>query len=67
MDFGGKAKVPKDLDDTKSSLQIMLLPDNIMFEGMNLGWVPSLKFEDLDLADHEKFSHLETRHLIKPK
>ena len=29
----GKAKVPKDLDETKSSLQSPLLPDNIIFEG----------------------------------
>jgi len=27
----GKAKVPKDLDETKSSLQTLLLPDGIMF------------------------------------
>lgn len=27
----------------------------------------SLKFEDCDLANHEKFTHLETRNLMKPK
>jgi len=27
----GKAKVPKDLDETKSSLQTPLLPHNIIF------------------------------------
>jgi len=27
----GKAKVPKDLDETKSSLQTPLLPDSIIF------------------------------------
>jgi len=32
-----------------------------------MGWVPSLKFEDWDLANHTKFPHLETPHLMKPK
>lgn len=32
-----KAKVPKDLDETKSSLQTPLLPKNITFEGTHLG------------------------------
>lgn len=32
-----------------------------------MGQVPSLKFEDWDLTDHEKFPHLEIRHLMKPK
>jgi len=27
--------------------------------------MPSLKFEDWDLADHEKLPHLETRNLMK--
>jgi len=40
----GKAKVPKDLAETKSSLQTLLLPDGIMFEGTHLGHVLSLKF-----------------------
>ena len=26
-----------------------------------------MKFEDWDLADHTKFPHLETLHLMKPK
>ena len=34
---------------------------------MHLGWVPSIKFEDWDPVDHEKFPHLETRKLMKPK
>ena len=63
----GKAKVPKDLDETKSSLQTLLLPNNIIFEGTHMGQVPSLKFEDWALADHEKFPHLETKNLMKPK
>ena len=40
----GKAKVPKDLDESKSSLQTLLLPDDIIFEGMHLERVPNLKF-----------------------
>lgn len=42
----GKAKVPKDIDETKSSLQTPLLPDNIILEGTHLGQVLGLKFED---------------------
>lgn len=45
----------------------LLLLGNIMFEGMHLGHVSNLKFEDWDLADHEKFPHLEIRNLMKPK
>lgn len=63
----GKAKVPKDLHENKNSLQTLLLLDDIIFEGMHLGRVPNLKFEDWDLADHEKFPHLETMQLMKPK
>lgn len=33
----GKTKVPKALDEMKSSLQNPLLPDGIVFEGMHLG------------------------------
>ncbi len=61
----GKTKVPKDLDETKSSLQILLLPDGIVFEGTHLGRVPTMKFEDWDLVEWEKFPHLETRNLMK--
>ncbi len=56
----GEGKSAKDLDESKSFLQTSLLPEDIIFEGMHLGRVPSLKFEDWDLADHEKFPHLET-------
>lgn len=63
----GKAKVPKDLDKIKNSLQIPLLPNDVIFECTHLGQVPSLKFEDWDLADHEKFPHLEIVQLMKPK
>lgn len=41
-----KAKVPKDLDVVKSSLQALLLPDGILFEGSALGRMPTMKFED---------------------
>jgi len=58
--YKGKAKVPKDIDEIKSSLQTSLLPDDIVFEGPHLGRVPVLKFEYWDLADHEKFPHLAT-------
>lgn len=40
----GKAKVPKDLDESKSSLQTPLLPNDIIFEGTHLGRVLNLKF-----------------------
>ena len=36
-----------------------------MFEGMHLGRVSTMKFEDWGLADHEKFPHLETGNLMK--
>lgn len=61
----GKAKVPKDIDESKSSLQTPLLPDNIVFEGPHLGQVPILKFEYWDLADHEKFLNLVTEQLMR--
>lgn len=61
----GKAKVPKDLDETKSLLQTPLLPDGIMLEGRHLGCVSSMKFEYWDLANREKFPHLETKNLMK--
>ena len=61
----GKTKVPKDLDEMKSSLQTPLLPDGIVFEGTHLGCVPTMKLEDWNLADNEKFLHLETGNLMK--
>jgi len=61
----GKTKVPKDLDETKSSLQTPLLPNNIVFEGTHLGHVPTMKFKDWDLAIREKFPHLKTGNLMK--
>ena len=61
----GKAKVSKDIDESRSSLQTSLLPNDIVFEGPHLGWVLVLKFEYWDLADSEKFSRLETENLMK--
>jgi len=61
----GKTKIPKDLDATKSALQTLLLLDGIIFEGSHLGCVPTLKFEDSDIADSKNFPHLETTNLMK--
>lgn len=50
----GKTKVPKGLDETKNSLQTPLLPERILFEGMHLVCMPTMKFEDQDLTNCEK-------------
>ena len=63
----GKARVPKDLDERNISLQTSLLPNEIIFDGPHLGRVPALKFEDWDLADHEKFPHWATAQLMCQK
>ena len=60
-----KAKVPKDINESKSSLQTLLLLDDNVFEGLHLGRVPVLKFEDWDLEEHEKFPHLATEQLMR--
>jgi len=52
-----------DTNTTKSALQIPLLPDGILFEGLVLGRM--MKFEDWDHADSKKFPHLETSKLMK--
>lgn len=36
-----------------------------MFEGSTMGHMPTMKFEDKDLADSDKFRHLETENLMK--
>jgi len=36
-----------------------------MFEGTHVGYMPTTKFEDRDLLDHEKFPHLETGNHMK--
>lgn len=61
----GKAKVPKDLDAIRNTLKTPLLPNGILFEGSILGCMPMMKFEDWDLADNQKFPHLETSQLKK--
>ena len=61
----GKAKIPKDLEATKSAHQTPLLSDKVRFEGLPMGRVPNMKFEDWDLIDHEQFPHLETKNLMK--
>ena len=53
----GKAKVSKDIDESKSSLETSLLLDDIVFEGAHLRRVSMLKFEDWDLVEHEKLPH----------
>jgi len=52
------AKIPKDLDAAKSMLQALLLPDEIRFDGLPLGQVPSIKSEDWYLTDSDKFPQL---------
>ena len=49
----GKAKVPKEIDESKATLYTPLLPDKIVFGGLNLVWILMLKLEDWDLADTE--------------
>ena len=61
----GKTKIPKDLDATKSTLQNLLFPNGIVFEGLHLGHVPTIKFEYWDLVYSEKFPHLEMESLMK--
>lgn len=56
--------MPKDLDETKSLLQSPLLLNGIVFEGMHVGRVPTMKFKDWDLAIREKFPHLETKNIM---
>jgi len=54
----GKAKVPKDIGESKVTLYTPLLLEKIVFEGLQLGWILVLKLEDLDLADTKPFPHL---------
>lgn len=42
----GRTKVSKDIDESKTPLQTPLLPNEIMFEGPRLAWVPLLKLKD---------------------
>lgn len=63
----GKFRVAKDLEVTKSVLQTPLLPYSVTFECSPLGQVPTLKFEDWDLIDSEKFPHMTMEILMKKK
>lgn len=56
--------MPKDIDESKVPLQAPLLPNEIVFEGLRLVWVPLLKLKDWELADHEKFPHLVIQQLM---
>jgi len=40
------AKILKDLEGMKNTLQTPLLPDEIRFNGLPLGWIPNIKFKD---------------------
>lgn len=63
----GTPKIPKDLEATKSTLQTPLLPDEIRFDGLPLGRIQNIKFEDWDLADSEKFPQLAKEKLLQQK
>ena len=43
----------------------MSLPKGVLLEGTEFGRIYTLKFEDWDLADTEKFPHLETSELME--
>lgn len=59
-------QLPKDLDTSKFMVSTPLLPEKVMFEGTQLGHIPSLKMEDWDLEDHEKFPQLAlNNYLVK--
>lgn len=61
----GRVKVPKDLDTISNTFNTPSLPEGVLFEGMDVGGIPSMKFEDWDLVDSEKFPHLETSKLME--
>jgi len=63
----GAAKILKDLDTTKSTLQTLLLSDEIRFDDLSLGRIPSIKFKDWDLTDNEKFPQLAEEKLLQQK
>lgn len=56
----GKEKVTKDPDTNKFTVSTPLLPEQVPFGGPQLAWIPLLKMEDWDLADHAKFPYLAT-------
>jgi len=55
------------MDATKSTLQTPLLPEEIRFDGLPLGQIPSIKFEDWDLVDSDKFPQLAADKLLQWK
>jgi len=61
----GRVNLPKDLDAIKSTFNTPFLRIGVLFEGSVVGHVPTMKFEDWDLADSEKFPHLETSQLME--
>jgi len=61
------SKIPKYLEATKSTLQTPLLPDEIRFDGMPLGQVLNIKFEEWGLANSEKFPQLTAEKLLQQK
>lgn len=61
----GKTKVTKDPDPGKFWVDTPLLLEQVTFEGPKFAYIPLLKMEDWDLADHEKFLHLATHKYMK--
>lgn len=61
----GKAKVPKDLDAIDNILITPSIPKGVLFNGMMIGRIPTMKFKDWDLVDTEKFPHLEISELME--
>lgn len=57
--------VPKDLDVVYNILITLSLPEGVSFKGTAIGRIPTMKFEDWDLANTEKFPHLETNKLME--
>jgi len=58
--------VPKDSETTKFMVSTPILPEKVVFEGVLLGIIPSLKLEDWDLVDQEKFPRLAlNKYLVK--
>lgn len=61
------AKILKDLKAMKSTLQTSLLPNEIRFDGMRMGQILNIKFEDQGLTDSEKFPQLAKENLLQQK
>ena len=61
----GNVKVPANLDEVDTLIVTPSLPKAMPVENSVVGCVSTMKFEDWDHANHEKFPHLETRNLMK--